>query len=166
MNVWIWTCCCVFQVLRTLLLTPVGAHLTNESVCEIMQSCFRICFEMRLSGEWRRKLIKQDSSNTLLVISRKTLKLKQNYLTPVTSSNPFSADLMLARSQCLYILSRTVANLTWWISTKSVTYRRGVYISHKECWCSLIFCNEWETFTACPVDVIIILGRQGSLCVV
>lgn len=40
-----------FQVLRTLLLTPVGAHLTNESVCEIMQSCFRICFEMRLSGE-------------------------------------------------------------------------------------------------------------------
>lgn len=41
----------LFQVLRTLLLTPVGAHLTNESVCEIMQSCFRICFEMRLSGE-------------------------------------------------------------------------------------------------------------------
>lgn len=41
----------IFQVLRTLLLTPVGAHLTNESVCEIMQSCFRICFEMRLSGE-------------------------------------------------------------------------------------------------------------------
>lgn len=41
----------VLQVLRTLLLTPVGAHLTNESVCEIMQSCFRICFEMRLSGE-------------------------------------------------------------------------------------------------------------------
>lgn len=40
------------QVLRTLLLTPVGAHLTNESVCEIMQSCFRICFEMRLSGEF------------------------------------------------------------------------------------------------------------------
>lgn len=41
----------LFQVLRTLLLTPVGAHLTNESVCEIMQSCFRICFEMRLSGK-------------------------------------------------------------------------------------------------------------------
>uniref|UniRef100_A0A3Q1AKW5 Golgi-specific brefeldin A-resistance guanine nucleotide exchange factor 1 n=1 Tax=Amphiprion ocellaris TaxID=80972 RepID=A0A3Q1AKW5_AMPOC len=39
----------ILQVLRTLLLTPVGAHLTNESVCEIMQSCFRICFEMRLS---------------------------------------------------------------------------------------------------------------------
>lgn len=38
------------QVLRTLLLTPAGAMLTNESVCEIMQSCFRICFEMRLSG--------------------------------------------------------------------------------------------------------------------
>lgn len=46
----------VFQVLRTLLLTPVGAHLTNESVCEIMQSCFRICFEMRLSGEFHQTL--------------------------------------------------------------------------------------------------------------
>lgn len=42
----------ILQVLRTLLLTPVGAHLTNESVCEIMQSCFRICFELRLSGRW------------------------------------------------------------------------------------------------------------------
>ena len=39
-----------YQVLRTLLLTPAGVQLTNESVCEIMQSCFRICFEMRLSG--------------------------------------------------------------------------------------------------------------------
>ena len=42
----------ILQVLRTLLLTPVGAHLTNESVCEIMQSCFRICFELRLSGKY------------------------------------------------------------------------------------------------------------------
>ena len=29
------------------MLTPVGALLGNESVCEIMQSCFRICFETR-----------------------------------------------------------------------------------------------------------------------
>ena len=42
----------MLQVLRTLLLTPAGTMLTNESVCEIMQSCFRICFEMRLSGEY------------------------------------------------------------------------------------------------------------------
>ena len=33
-----------------MLLSSVGVHMTNESVCEIMQSCFRICFEMRLSG--------------------------------------------------------------------------------------------------------------------
>ncbi|XP_072050985.1 Golgi-specific brefeldin A-resistance guanine nucleotide exchange factor 1-like isoform X2 [Amphiura filiformis] len=44
----------ILQVLRTLLLTPVGMHLSNESVCEIMQSCFRICFEMRLSELLRR----------------------------------------------------------------------------------------------------------------
>ncbi len=42
--------CVCLQVLRTLVLTAAGVQLTNESVCEIMQSCFRICFEMRLSG--------------------------------------------------------------------------------------------------------------------
>eukprot|EP00795_Rhopilema_esculentum_P008272 gene8272-14228_t len=44
----------ILQVLRTLLLSSVGVHMTNESVCEIMQSCFRICFEMRLSELLRR----------------------------------------------------------------------------------------------------------------
>ncbi|XP_065652483.1 Golgi-specific brefeldin A-resistance guanine nucleotide exchange factor 1 isoform X4 [Hydra vulgaris] len=44
----------ILQVLRSLLLSPVGVHMTNESVCEIMQSCFRICFEMRLSELLRR----------------------------------------------------------------------------------------------------------------
>ncbi|XP_026566755.1 Golgi-specific brefeldin A-resistance guanine nucleotide exchange factor 1 isoform X1 [Pseudonaja textilis] len=51
----------ILQVLRTLLLAPVGAHLTNESVCEIMQSCFRICFEMRLS-----ELLRKSAEHTLV----------------------------------------------------------------------------------------------------
>nr|XP_033796317.1 Golgi-specific brefeldin A-resistance guanine nucleotide exchange factor 1 isoform X2 [Geotrypetes seraphini]XP_033796319.1 Golgi-specific brefeldin A-resistance guanine nucleotide exchange factor 1 isoform X2 [Geotrypetes seraphini] len=51
----------ILQVLRTLLLTPVGSHLTNESVCEIMQSCFRICFEMRLS-----ELLRKSAEHTLV----------------------------------------------------------------------------------------------------
>ncbi|XP_025950690.2 Golgi-specific brefeldin A-resistance guanine nucleotide exchange factor 1 isoform X4 [Dromaius novaehollandiae] len=51
----------ILQVLRTLLLTPVGAHLTNECVCEIMQSCFRICFEMRLS-----ELLRKSAEHTLV----------------------------------------------------------------------------------------------------
>lgn len=41
----------ILQVLRTLVLHPGGTALTNESVCEIMLSCFRICFETRLSGK-------------------------------------------------------------------------------------------------------------------
>lgn len=32
------------------MLSPVGSLLTNETACEIMLSCFRICFEMRLDG--------------------------------------------------------------------------------------------------------------------
>ncbi|XP_077999496.1 Golgi-specific brefeldin A-resistance guanine nucleotide exchange factor 1-like [Glandiceps talaboti] len=51
----------ILQVLRTLLLTPVGTLLTNESVCEIMQSCFRICFEMRLS-----ELLRKSAEHTLM----------------------------------------------------------------------------------------------------
>lgn len=41
----------VLQVLRALMLSTAGDHLSNESVCEIMLSCFRICFETRLSGK-------------------------------------------------------------------------------------------------------------------
>lgn len=42
----------ILQVLRTLTLAPEGAALTNESLCEIMLSCFKICFETRLSGKF------------------------------------------------------------------------------------------------------------------
>lgn len=44
----------ILTVLRTLMLTSVGLLLTNESVCEILQSTFRICFETRLSDLLRK----------------------------------------------------------------------------------------------------------------
>lgn len=44
----------IVQVLRTLMLSPEGSALTNESVCEVMLSCFRICFEPRLNELLRR----------------------------------------------------------------------------------------------------------------
>jgi len=40
----------ILSVLRTLMLMPIGLLLTNESVCEIMQSTFRICFEVSISA--------------------------------------------------------------------------------------------------------------------
>lgn len=51
----------IVQVLKTLMLSPEGSFLSNESVCEIILSCFRICFETRLNGE-RRKL-QQDTDD-------------------------------------------------------------------------------------------------------
>ena len=39
------------------MLTQIGAMLSNEAVCEVMQSCFRICFEMRLSGEYNYQIL-------------------------------------------------------------------------------------------------------------
>ncbi|XP_054008393.1 Golgi-specific brefeldin A-resistance guanine nucleotide exchange factor 1 [Hylaeus anthracinus] len=44
----------ILQVLRALMLSPAGDYLSNESICEIMPSCFRICFETRLSELLRR----------------------------------------------------------------------------------------------------------------
>ncbi|XP_026671490.1 Golgi-specific brefeldin A-resistance guanine nucleotide exchange factor 1 isoform X2 [Ceratina calcarata] len=44
----------ILQVLRALMLSPAGDYLSNESICEIMLSCFRICFETRLSELLRR----------------------------------------------------------------------------------------------------------------
>ncbi|XP_017767139.1 PREDICTED: Golgi-specific brefeldin A-resistance guanine nucleotide exchange factor 1 [Eufriesea mexicana] len=44
----------ILQVLRALMLSPAGDYLSNESICEIMLSCFRICFETRLSELLRK----------------------------------------------------------------------------------------------------------------
>ena len=44
----------ILQVLRALMLSPAGDYLSNESICEIMLSCFRICFESRLSELLRK----------------------------------------------------------------------------------------------------------------
>ncbi|XP_034180833.2 sec7 domain-containing protein garz [Osmia lignaria lignaria] len=44
----------ILQVLRALMLSAAGDSLSNESICEIMLSCFRICFETRLSELLRR----------------------------------------------------------------------------------------------------------------
>ena len=43
----------ILSVLRTLMLMPIGLLLTNESVCEIMQSTFRICYRLDvIVREW------------------------------------------------------------------------------------------------------------------
>jgi len=50
----------ILEVLRILILSKVGLLLTNESICEIMQSTFRICFEPRLS-----ELLRKTAQNCL-----------------------------------------------------------------------------------------------------
>ena len=40
--------------------------MTNDSVCEILQSCFRICFETRLSGKNNRFLFSINELNYVL----------------------------------------------------------------------------------------------------
>ncbi|KER31396.1 hypothetical protein T265_12974 [Opisthorchis viverrini] len=44
----------VLHLLRTLLLVPAGAFVSDRAVREILQSCFRICFESKLSELLRR----------------------------------------------------------------------------------------------------------------
>jgi hypothetical protein len=34
------------------MLSTIGINLTNSSGCEIMQSCFQICFEARFGGKF------------------------------------------------------------------------------------------------------------------
>ena len=41
----------IVQVLRTLVLSPEGSALTDESICDIILACFRLCFEPRLNGK-------------------------------------------------------------------------------------------------------------------
>ncbi|XP_076292687.1 sec7 domain-containing protein garz [Lasioglossum baleicum] len=44
----------ILQVLKALMLSPAGDYLSNESICEIMLSCFRICFGTHLSELLRK----------------------------------------------------------------------------------------------------------------
>ncbi len=44
----------IVHLFRTLLLVPAGCLLSNEMVFEIIQNCFRICLETKLSELLRR----------------------------------------------------------------------------------------------------------------
>uniref|UniRef100_A0A1Q3FES7 Putative golgi-specific brefeldin a-resistance guanine nucleotide exchange factor 1 n=2 Tax=Culex tarsalis TaxID=7177 RepID=A0A1Q3FES7_CULTA len=50
----------IVQVLRTLVLSPEGSALSNESICDIILSCFRLCFEPRLN-----ELVRKTAENAL-----------------------------------------------------------------------------------------------------
>ncbi len=56
----------ILKVLRSIMLAPIGIFLTNSSVCEIMQSCFQICFESRLGGISPFCLSTADSSLSMI----------------------------------------------------------------------------------------------------
>jgi len=56
----------VIEVLHTLIRSPEGAAVSNESMCEVMLSCFKICFEPRL-GELLRRSAEQSLKDMVLL---------------------------------------------------------------------------------------------------
>ncbi|XP_023032106.1 Golgi-specific brefeldin A-resistance guanine nucleotide exchange factor 1 isoform X2 [Drosophila willistoni] len=60
----------VIEVLHTLIRSPEGAAVSNESMCEIMLSCFKICFEPRLSELLRRSAEQSLKDMVLLFFMR------------------------------------------------------------------------------------------------
>ncbi|GMT18525.1 hypothetical protein PFISCL1PPCAC_9822, partial [Pristionchus fissidentatus] len=60
----------ILHVLRALLLSPAGRLLSNEAVCDMMQSCFRICFETHLSELLRKAARTTLADMTQLIFTR------------------------------------------------------------------------------------------------
>uniref|UniRef100_A0A1I7SZ73 DCB domain-containing protein n=1 Tax=Caenorhabditis tropicalis TaxID=1561998 RepID=A0A1I7SZ73_9PELO len=60
----------ILQVLRSLLLSPPGILLSNEAVCDMMQSCFRIVFEQNLSLLLRKAAESTLADMTQLIFTR------------------------------------------------------------------------------------------------
>ncbi|XP_055384486.1 Golgi-specific brefeldin A-resistance guanine nucleotide exchange factor 1 isoform X2 [Condylostylus longicornis] len=60
----------VVEVLHTLMRSPEGSALTNENVCEVMLSCFKICFEPRLNELLRRTAEQALKDMVLLLFMR------------------------------------------------------------------------------------------------
>ena len=64
----------ILTILRNLITSPLGVFLSNENVCECLQSCFRICFEFRFS-----ELLRKDSEETLNDLLRHILRRAQDF---------------------------------------------------------------------------------------
>ncbi|XP_016981293.1 Golgi-specific brefeldin A-resistance guanine nucleotide exchange factor 1 isoform X2 [Drosophila rhopaloa] len=60
----------VIEVLHTLIRSPEGAAVSNETMCEVMLSCFKICFEARLSELLRRSAEQSLKDMVLLFFMR------------------------------------------------------------------------------------------------
>ncbi|KRX76016.1 Golgi-specific brefeldin A-resistance guanine nucleotide exchange factor 1 [Trichinella sp. T6] len=120
----------ILQVLRALLLSPAGALLTDETVCEMLQSCFRICFEEGLSQLLRkaaesclkdmvqlifkrladfredprhpyvRRLQTRASSRDETFSSRRRLKRRRKHFAAVVSSEPSSLAAVEQAEHC------------------------------------------------------------------
>ena len=71
------------QLLKELIFSSVGACLTNESVCEIMQTSFRICFEKNATELLRRTAEGVLSDMVSLLVLR---------LRGLTNSSPVAGD--------------------------------------------------------------------------
>ena len=73
----------ILTILKTLITSPLGTFLTNENICECLQSCFRICFEVRLS-----ELLRKCSEETLNDLLRHILKRAHDF----TEENPSESE--------------------------------------------------------------------------
>ena len=118
----------ILQVLHTLMLSPVGPLLSNESVCEIMQSCFRICFESRLSGECECVLHTHGHKNVLQSHSHMCVLTHANTHTH-THLQTFRFQIMFVRMHTHFLQSCFVVSLRalcWiWCSSSSPGWLRS-----------------------------------------
>lgn len=68
----------VIEVLHTLIRSPEGAAVSNESMCEVMFSCFKICFEPRLS-ELLRRSAEQSLKDMVLLFFMRLPQFKEDH---------------------------------------------------------------------------------------
>ncbi|XP_064073514.1 Golgi-specific brefeldin A-resistance guanine nucleotide exchange factor 1 [Vanessa tameamea] len=111
----------ILQVLRTLMLSPEGAMLTDESVCEIMLSCFRTCFETRLTELLRRNAEQSLRDMTQLIFMR----LPQ-FPPEDAATNYATVGLSLKRRDKSSKKKMAQANSTNSLDRKSITEQTGV----------------------------------------
>ncbi|XP_053679381.1 Golgi-specific brefeldin A-resistance guanine nucleotide exchange factor 1 [Anopheles nili] len=91
----------IIQVLRTLVLSPEGSALSDESMCDIILSCFRLCFEPRLNELVRRTAENALKDIALLLFMRlpqfvegggtlKTLKMRSSSMEQSSNRRKYS----------------------------------------------------------------------------
>ena len=87
-----------WKVLRAVVTGTMGVYVSDASLCEILQACFRVCFETRVSGK-RHSLCSAAWLIELHIFFTPFVCIYTSFLSPITNLFLFCGQNFWERQQ-------------------------------------------------------------------